>query len=117
VLNTVGVTDTGLPTTFTTDAPQSIYFPQDAEPVRLQYEFQKRAVDVLVTNPAYGLYSETNTTLGNTMRQNIIEGPLKGYMRGSADWNDVQDAVKNWRRSGGDKMRGEFEQAWAALRG
>ncbi|MEV0204398.1 ABC transporter substrate-binding protein [Streptomyces sp. NPDC050788] len=116
VLNTVGVTDTGLPTTFTTDAPQSIYFPQDAEPVRLQYEFQKRAVDVLVTNPAYGLYSETNTTLGNTMRQNIIEGPLKGYMRGAADWNDVQDAVKNWRRSGGDKMRGEFEQAWAALR-
>ncbi|MDX6353750.1 MAG: putative aldouronate transport system substrate-binding protein [Streptomyces sp.] len=115
MLTPIGTQDTGLPTTFTTDAPQSIYYPQGTEPVRRQYEFQKRAVDILVTDPSYGLYSETNTTLGNTLQQDIIEGPLKGYMRGNAGWSDIQDAVAHWRRGGGDKMRDEFEKYWASL--
>ncbi|MFF1920598.1 ABC transporter substrate-binding protein [Streptomyces sp. NPDC058221] len=115
VMSPVGATDVAVPTTFTTDAPQSVYYPQDAEPVRRQYEFQKRAVEVLVPNAAYGLYSETNVTYGDKAKQDIIEGPLKGYMRGDADWGDVQGAVKSWRRSIGDTMRGEFETYQASL--
>ncbi|MEU0950094.1 extracellular solute-binding protein [Streptomyces canus] len=113
----IGSTDTALPTAFTTDAPQSIYYPQDTEPVQRQHAFQKRAVEVLVPNPAYGLYSETNVTVGDVLQNNIIEGPLKGYMRGNADWGDVQDAVRDWRRTAGDKMRSEFERYWASLHG
>ncbi|MFJ5265570.1 ABC transporter substrate-binding protein [Streptomyces sp. NPDC088387] len=115
IQNPIGVTDTGLPTGFVTDSPQSIYYPQGAEPVRRQHAFQQRAVDVLVTDPSYGLYSETSTTAGTTIQQNIIEGPLKGYMRGTSSWNDIADAVKSWRKDAGDRMRVEFEQSWAAL--
>ncbi len=115
IQNPIGVTDTGLPTGFVTDAPQSIYYPQATEPVRRQHAFQQRAVDILVTDPSYGLYSETNTTAGTTIQQNIIEGPLKGYMRGTSDWNAIEDAVKGWRKDVGDKMRAEFEHAWEGL--
>jgi putative aldouronate transport system substrate-binding protein len=116
VMNPAGTTDTAVPTQFTTDAPQSIYYPQDEVPVRRQYALQQRAVRILLPNPAYGLYSETSVTLGGPAQDNIIQGPLKGYMRGNADWGDVQGAVKDWRRTVGDKMRGEFEKTWAALR-
>ncbi|MFC8077748.1 ABC transporter substrate-binding protein [Streptomyces sp. NPDC057307] len=117
VLNPVGALDTGLPTNFVTDAPQATYYPPDAEPVRRQHRFQQRAVDILVPDDSYGLYSETNVTYGQTAREEIIEGPLKGYMRGNAGWGDVQDAVQNWRRTIGDKMRREFEQHWASVHG
>ncbi|MEL3947295.1 ABC transporter substrate-binding protein [Streptomyces sp. LNU-CPARS28] len=117
VLNPTGALNTGLPTPFVTDAPQAIYYPADAEPVRRQHAFQQRAVDMLVPDDSYGLYSETNVTYGQTAREEIIEGPLKGYMRGNAGWGDVQDAVRHWRRTIGDKTRREFEQHWASLRG
>ncbi|GHJ42623.1 ABC transporter substrate-binding protein [Streptomyces sp. TS71-3] len=110
-----GTLDSGLPTAFTTDAPQSLYYPQDPGVVRRQHDFQKRAVAVLVPNAAEGLYSETDVTLGGTAKDNLIEGPLKGYMRGNTDWGEFQDAVRNWRRTVGDKMRAEYEKYWESL--
>ncbi|MFJ2648159.1 ABC transporter substrate-binding protein [Streptomyces sp. NPDC087420] len=115
IMTPVGATNVVLPTNMTTDASQSLYYPQDAEPVRRQYAFQQSAVEVLVPDASYGLYSETNVTYGGQARVDIIEGPLKGYMRSNASWDDVQSAVKGWRTSIGDKMRGEFEHVWAGL--
>lgn len=115
ILTPAGLSDKGLPTMFTTDAPQSLYFPQDPKVTRRQYDFQKRAVAVLAKNPAEGLYSETDVTLGGTAKENLIEGPLKGYMRGNTSWGEFQDAVRHWRKTVGDKMRAEYEKYWASL--
>ncbi|MFI6345995.1 ABC transporter substrate-binding protein [Streptomyces sp. NPDC050560] len=115
LLTPEGVLDIGLPTGFTTDAPQSIYYPKNTDAVRKQYAFQQRATAVLVPNSAEGLYSETDVTLGGAAVELLREGPIKGYMRGSTDWGELRDAVRDWRRKVGDKARAEFEKAYEDL--
>ncbi|MFJ4918814.1 substrate-binding domain-containing protein [Streptomyces sp. NPDC088725] len=115
ILNTVGTTENTLPTMFATDAPQVLYFPEDPSVVPRQHAFQERAVDILVSNPAEGLYSETDSTLGGTAKNLILEGTLKGVMQGRTTLKEWDAAIRDWRRSVGDKTRGEFETYWESL--
>jgi putative aldouronate transport system substrate-binding protein len=117
ILNPAGTLESTLPTNFATDAPQALYFPEDPSVVPRQYDFQKRAVEILVNRGDEGLYSETDTTLGGTAKTLIYEGPLQGYMSGRSSWRDFEDAMRSWRTSVGDKIRADYEKYFASLHG
>ncbi|GLW08134.1 sugar ABC transporter substrate-binding protein [Microtetraspora sp. NBRC 13810] len=115
LLTPTGKVQTTVPTIFVTDAPQSLYFPENPAVVPLQHAFQKRALDVLVTNPAEGMYSETDVTTGPTLLLRMND-ELKGVVQGRVPLSSWDATVRTWRREGGDRMRAEYERYWESSR-
>lgn len=114
LLTPTGTTETTVPTLFVTDAPQALYLPEWPDVVPRQHAFQRRALEALVTNPAEGLYSETDVTKGGPLLERI-QDQLKGIMQGRVPLSSWDDTVRTWRREGGDTMRAEYEKYWESL--
>jgi putative aldouronate transport system substrate-binding protein len=94
------------------DAPSPIYEPGHPEEVKKEYDYQLKAVPRTVANPAVDLFSNTSVTQGpalGTLLQQARVDILQGH-KPLSHWDDV---VKQWRREGGDKMRKEYEEAFA----
>lgn len=114
ILSPTGTIENTVPTTMTTDAPQSLYFPENPKVVPRQHAYQTKAVAVLVNNAAEGLYSETNSTIGGTIKENI-NNDLKGIMQGRLPVSALDGIMRQWRIDMGDKTRGELEKYYAGL--
>ncbi|WP_433340843.1 extracellular solute-binding protein [Streptomyces sp. CA-253872] len=113
ILTPDGTTETALPTGFVTDAPLSLYFPERPDVVDRQHSFQRRTADVLVRNPTEGIYSETAAKASGGL-QLKTDDAIKGIMQGRNPLSSLDETVRLWRREGGDRMRAEYEKAWAA---
>lgn len=111
ILTTQGTSDVNLPTIFTTDAPQVLYYPAKPEIVPTQYAFQQEAAKVLVSNPAEPLYSPTYGTQGGLLQSNL-DDERKGIMQGRLPLSAWDGIMKQWRKQAGDQIRAEYEQAW-----
>ncbi|TDC72315.1 extracellular solute-binding protein [Streptomyces hainanensis] len=111
ILTDTGTIETTLPTLFVTDAPPALYLPEWPDVVRTQHDFQRRAVDVLVRNPAVGLYSDTDTTVGGQLELRLFD-ELRAIMRGRSATSTWRDTVAEWRREAGDTIRAEYEESW-----
>jgi putative aldouronate transport system substrate-binding protein len=78
--------------------------------VKTQHAYETEAVPLAIENPAQYLYSETNSRIGgqldttlSDLRDQVIQG-----RKTLSDWDA---GVKDWRRSGGDKIRQEYQEA------
>lgn len=111
ILTPQGTAEVTLPTTFATDSPFTLYYPQKPEIVPGQYAFQKEAVKKLVPNPAEALYSATDSEMSKLFGLRF-ESLRKGVMNGRNARSEWDDAVREWRKEAGDKMRAEYELAW-----
>lgn len=114
ILTPKGQSEVNLPTIFTTDAPQVLYYPAKPDIVPVQYAFQKAAIPVLVPNPAEPLYSATNGTIGVALKT-VLDDQRKGIMQGRLPLGQWDGIMKKWRKDAGDKIRAEYEQAWENL--
>ncbi|MCW1100239.1 substrate-binding domain-containing protein [Streptomyces sp. RS2] len=111
ILTPKGMAEVTLPTTFATDSPFTLYYPQKPEIVPTQYAFQKEAVRKLIPNPAEALYSATDSKMSKLFGIRF-ESLRKGVMQGRDSLGEWDDAVKEWRQKAGDMMRAEYEMAW-----
>lgn len=68
-----------------------------------------------IQNPVVGLYSQTNAKLAAGLNQTMADG-LNDIVFGRRDVSALDQLVKDWRASGGDTIRGEFEAALQASR-
>lgn len=100
-----------LPTIFATDAPGALYYPAKPEIVPDQYAFQKEAVQRLIPNSAEPLYSPTDAKMSKLL-QTALDDTRKSIMQGRVPLSEWDDAMKNWRKEAGDRIRAEYEQAW-----
>ena len=91
------------------------YDPNDAEFVRVAYADQQTMVPVLVSDPSVGLYSPTDATKGGQLTQTFSDG-LGDIVKGRSPLTAVDQLVKDWRTAGGDQMRVEYQEAYAASR-
>ncbi|WP_328584015.1 extracellular solute-binding protein [Streptomyces sp. NBC_00370] len=114
ILTPKGQSEVNLPTIFTTDAPQVLYYPAKPDIVPVQYAFQKAAIPVLMPNPAEPLYSATNGTIGVALKT-VLDDQRKGIMQGRLPVGQWDGIMKKWRKDAGDKIRAEYEQAWENL--
>jgi putative aldouronate transport system substrate-binding protein len=64
-------------------------------------------------DPTVGLYSPTNQRLGVAIGQRVADG-LIDIVAGRRPLTDMDQLVKEWRSGGGDTIRGELEQVYAA---
>ncbi|NED88075.1 ABC transporter substrate-binding protein, partial [Streptomyces sp. SID11233] len=63
-----------------------------------------------------GIYSETNAKTFGALKLKT-DDVLKGIMQGREKLSALDETVRMWRREGGDRMRAEYEKAWASLHG
>jgi putative aldouronate transport system substrate-binding protein len=90
----------------------SLYMPNDPESVKAQHKFLSDVLPDGVSNPAQGLYSETNLTKGASAGNDLTD--LKeAIIQGRKPVSAWDDGVKKWRQVAGDKIRSEFEAAYA----
>jgi putative aldouronate transport system substrate-binding protein len=112
VRNQNGMNETAMGLEYVGAAPQVIYIPGNDKVTRTQYKAEAAAVPGAVVNPAVGLYSETQSRKGNQINQALSDlesDIIQGRKKVSA-W---ADAVKTWKKNGGDKIRDEYQKALA----
>jgi putative aldouronate transport system substrate-binding protein len=105
-----GLTQTVLGIRYIVDAPDVIFIPGNAGTTRKCYEYQASIIPALVPDPTLSLFSDTWSrkqgqlgTIINDARNDILSG-----RKPVSAWDDV---IQQWRSTGGDKVRTEFEEA------
>jgi len=91
----------------------STYIPGQPDAVKVEHQFLGQVLANVIDDPTIGLYSETALGAGaaaaNTLAQaqsDIVQGRKK-----VSDWDS---AVSAWKKSAGNKVAAEYEQAYAA---
>jgi putative aldouronate transport system substrate-binding protein len=92
------------------DAP-TILGPGDTGHVTRQHDWQVRITKNLVPNPAVGLYSDTQSKKGAQL-QNMMTDAQNDIFFGRKPLSSWDDAVKQWKSQGGDKITAEYTQAF-----
>jgi putative aldouronate transport system substrate-binding protein len=94
-------------------APSVIYNPQHPEMVNVVHQDeQNRLSGTIVSDPTYGLASDTYATKGGALEQMIFDR-LNAIVGSRAPMDDYDQLVRDWRAQGGDQIRGELENALA----
>src|SRR5262245_54093978 len=97
-------------------APMPVLFDiNDAEWPKAAYADQQAFVSVLQADPALGLYSPTDNSRGGQLTQRFSDG-LGDIVAGRTPVSGLDQLIREWRTAGGDQMRAEYEQAFAAAR-
>ncbi|MBV8086320.1 MAG: sugar ABC transporter substrate-binding protein, partial [Chloroflexi bacterium] len=60
-----------------------------------------------------GLYSPTDTSKGAQLTQKFFDG-IGSIVRGDSPLAQLDQLQKDWRSAGGDQIRTEYQQAYAA---
>lgn len=110
----VGKTEvTGFGLQYLSAPPRVLYTPGIAELVKKQHTILGTMMETSTGNPALGLYSETDGRSGNQLATRMLDAQRE-ILKGNQPLSSWDDAVATWRSSGGDKIRDEYEKAFAA---
>lgn len=103
------VGETFLGIQYLADAPPVLYLPGAEDTIKGQYEQMKSVIPDGTPDPTEGLYSETNTRIGGKIGEKL-DTMITEILQGRKQVSEWDAAVAEWRSSGGDKIRGEFEE-------
>jgi putative aldouronate transport system substrate-binding protein len=107
-----GVTQTALGIRYIVDAPSVIFIPGNPEATRKSYDYQASIIPTSMKNPEVGLYSDTWSRKQGQLGT-IINDAQRDIISGRKPVSFWDEAVQNWKQTGGDKVRAEFEEAFA----
>jgi putative aldouronate transport system substrate-binding protein len=108
VLTTRGQREQDLGLAYIVGGPQVLCDPQGAPGADKQYyDWQQKAVPLLVPNPAAHLYSQTYNTKGSSLDQKMRDAIISVFL-GRSKASSLKDAVATWKQSGGDQMAREY---------
>jgi putative aldouronate transport system substrate-binding protein len=110
VATTRGEAELTVPWRYITEAPVALYDASSPDFVQRSYESISKLLPMGVKNPTIGLISPTNDKKGNDLNQAVTD-LRNDVIAGRKPISAFDDAVKKWARDGGDKIRGEYEQA------
>ncbi|MFC4036607.1 extracellular solute-binding protein [Streptomyces polygonati] len=104
-----GLAQTVLGIRYITDAPDTIFVPGDSEATKACYDYQRAIIPTSVKDPTVSLFSETYSRTGAVLAQHLSDA-ANDILTGRKSISSWDTAVGQWRSSGGDKMRAEFEK-------
>jgi putative aldouronate transport system substrate-binding protein len=116
VLTDVGNSEVSLgafPIQYFTDCPMPIYYAGHPEGTDLVYENLVASLPNAVSDPTYGVYSPTDSVKGKSLTK-VLDDARSQIFLGREPVSSWDAVVDTWRRGGGDRIRGEFEEALAA---
>jgi len=116
VKNTTGVSETALPVGYTGAPAYVNTTPGHQDYVKRYYEWQERCAKVAMTMPTLGLYSATDQGKGAALNKTLTD-LTDDVITGRKKIDIWDDAMKSWKSGGGDTIRKEYEQAYAAANG
>lgn len=92
----------------------NLYVPGNSAVVKAEHDYLATVMPTGVSNPTWGLYSETAATKGATAGTNVLnaQSDIIQGRRNLSEWDQI---VKTWRQQAGDAMRKEYEKAYADL--
>jgi putative aldouronate transport system substrate-binding protein len=93
--------------------PQVLFNPLSDDYAPFMQAEENIMLRIGVADPTVGLYSATNTDKGPTLTQTFNDG-VTAIVAARRPLADFDKLVKDWRSGGGDEIRKEFEQAYAA---
>jgi putative aldouronate transport system substrate-binding protein len=97
--------------TYIAAPPPVLYHPnQSKDYATVMQDGEKSMLGVGVKDPSTYLYSDTAQSQVEVLRQKMVDG-LSEIVQSRQPLGYLDELVKNWRTSGGDQMRSEFEQA------
>lgn len=93
----------------------NLYVPGNTEAVKAEHAYLTKVLPTGVSNPTWGLYSETNATKGATAGTNVLnaQSDIIQGRRKLSEWDQI---VKTWRQQAGDATRREYEKAYDDLK-
>ncbi|WP_154792299.1 extracellular solute-binding protein [Occultella kanbiaonis] len=112
----LGSSEVGIGLQYISDAPMALYLPGRPDVPETQAAVQATMVGRLVDDASYGLYSETKSRM-NAQLESAVNDAMNQVVQGNAGIETFTDAVETWRVNGGDAIRGELEEAYAAEHG
>lgn len=116
ILTDSGATLRLVPFAYVGDAPQMIYDPGKQRVSQARFDYQEAALAMVPADPTLGLYSETSTSKSSQLLRGL-EDIRRRILTGDEEASSWQSAVKKWRADGGDAIRREYEEAFAAAQG
>lgn len=112
VLTSQGNAEANLGTMYMAAQPGAIYIPGNEQATRNYYEAQKRLVATGVRNPADGVYSPTQASVGGTIGTALNKLQID-ILQGRQPVSAWDVGVKQWKSGGGDKIRDELQKVLA----
>jgi putative aldouronate transport system substrate-binding protein len=94
-------------------APRVGYFPNNPEVTQKFYDHMKQAARQGVPNPAIYRYSATESQRGADLTKRM-DSEFNDIIQGRKEISTWAESVAGWRSGGGDRIRGELEEALAA---
>lgn len=104
--------DLGLPLNYIVDEPP-VLGPGPKSRVQAQYDYQLRVGPHLLPDASAGLFSTTDNSEGASIKKALVDAQTE-VLKGSRGLDYWDEAVATWRRSGGDQIAAELEEAFAA---
>jgi putative aldouronate transport system substrate-binding protein len=113
VLTKQGAADVNVGWKYLTQHQQVLYDPIDPEFAKVRYTDEQAMVPYLQPDPTIGLYSPTDLGIGGRLTQKLSDG-LGELVTGRSPLSDLGQLLSDWRSAGGEQMRSEYQQAYAA---
>ena len=110
-----GSQDLNVPWKFAMAPPEALYNATSRDYAPVRHEQQAAILPLGIQNPTIGLYSKTDEAQGGALLLKMFDG-INQIIFGQASLSTFDSLVGDWRRNGGDQMRGEYEQAIQASR-
>jgi putative aldouronate transport system substrate-binding protein len=111
-----GVVETGIGLQYISDSTLALYWAGKPDVPQNQHKVQEAIADRLVYDASYGLYSETGSKKWSQLTDALtdVENQIVQGKKPVSDW---ASAVKTFLSSGGEKIRGELQDAFATAGG
>jgi putative aldouronate transport system substrate-binding protein len=93
--------------------PQVAYATGVPTYAKLATDYEKIAIPVGIPDPAWGLTSPTSEKTGVRLNQSMLDA-LTDIIASRRPLSDYDQAVNDWQSNGGEQIRTEFSQAYAA---
>jgi putative aldouronate transport system substrate-binding protein len=111
-----GVVETGIGLQYISDSALALYWAGKPEVPQNQHKIQTAIEKRLVYDASYGLYSDTASKKWGQL-SGVLTDLENQIVQGKKPVSEWKTAVETWKSSGGDTIRGEFEQAFADTAG
>jgi putative aldouronate transport system substrate-binding protein len=101
---------------YITNNPQVLFSPDRSQQYATDIQADEKAMgDVAIPDPTLGSYSPTYTAQQALLDQALNDG-VNDIVVGRSQLTDLDGLIRDWRNNGGDKARGEYQDALAGAK-
>ncbi|MFF0264858.1 ABC transporter substrate-binding protein [Kribbella sp. NPDC004536] len=107
-----GVVETGIGLQYISDSTLALYWAGKPDVPQNQHKIQEKVADRLLYDASYGLYSDTGSKKWSQLTDALTDTENQ-ILQGKKPVSEWASAVKTFLSSGGEKIRGELQDAFA----